>query len=154
MRHTFQIAFSNRIGLKRKYCFSTNSSAACRKWIELLEKQIKETKGAKPMKESSSRNVVRQTAEAVSFQVLRDALITSEETAQPTQESTVFRPGGNGTAQAEKDVEPRSRTGSISATYSQFALKEEYELGPLQPHKEKRTWTRHQKKPTQGRGRN
>lgn len=133
MRHTFQIAFSNHVGLKRKYCFSMNSSASCQKWRELLEKHIKETKGTKSVKGSSSRDVARQAAETVSLQVLRDALISTEEIAQPTEENTAFRPRGNAAAQPESDIGPRSRTGSISAVYAQFALKEKYELVSLLP---------------------
>lgn len=136
MRHTFQIAFSNHVGLKRKYCFSMNSFASCQEWRELLEKHIKETKGAKSIKGSSSRDVARQAAEAVSLQVLRDALISTEETAQLTKENTAFRPRGNAAAQPESDTGPRSRTGSISAVYAQLALKEEYELVPRQPVQE------------------
>ncbi|KGB74832.1 hypothetical protein CNBG_0670 [Cryptococcus deuterogattii R265] len=136
MRHTFQIAFSNHVGLKRKYCFSMNSFASCQEWRELLEKHIRETKGAKSIKGSSSRDVARQAAEAVSLQVLRDALISTEETAQLTKENTAFRPRGNAAAQPESDTGPRSRTGSISAVYAQHALKEEYELVPRQPVQE------------------
>ncbi|WVQ80725.1 hypothetical protein IAT38_002830 [Cryptococcus sp. DSM 104549] len=155
MRHTFQIAFVSHTGLKRKYCFSVNNAEARHKWGTMLKKQIQETKAAKSVPVVSQRQRIRQTAEAVSIQVLRDALIPPEQKPEAshalqatgsnmgstTRPITPLRPGTSGSISAA-GLRPgtagapeaaRQRTGSVSIAYAQHALKEEYDLGPLQP---------------------
>ncbi|ODO05594.1 hypothetical protein I350_04652 [Cryptococcus amylolentus CBS 6273] len=154
MRHTFQIAFVSHLGLKRKYCFSVNTPEARHKWGNLLERQIKQTRASKAESAEVSghdgrvRQAIRRNAEAVSLQVLRDAVIPAEErkvsASGPTSSSIAplaSRPATAATVRpttATNTVSPgepsgRTRTASISAAYTQYALKEEYDLGPLVP---------------------
>ncbi|WVO15789.1 hypothetical protein L204_103451 [Cryptococcus depauperatus] len=137
MRHTFQISFTNQNGLKRRYCIGVNTAETCHRWRTLLEKQIQETSELKMKVRSHEKSsTIRQTAEAVSLQVLRDALMSPEEkmdishcSSDKSSQSVAsggFRPN---TATDQS----RSRAGSVSLAYAQYALKEEYDLGPLQP---------------------
>jgi len=113
MRHTFQISFISPTNLKRKYCFSVPNDETKTKWGQLLQKQVMSCK-SKTQASMPKSNQLRQVAEKVSLQVLRDAVIP-QDTYQP-----------NGT---------RARQGSVSTTYDQLAGRDEKALGPLQPSK-------------------
>ena len=73
MRNTFQIAFLNHTGLKRRYMFSVDDPLIRHQWTVSLKRQIDiaSTAQARP---STSR-----AAEALAFKVLQDTLITPEE---------------------------------------------------------------------------
>ncbi|WVQ72844.1 hypothetical protein IAR50_002405 [Cryptococcus sp. DSM 104548] len=153
MRHTFQITFVSHLGLKRKYCFSVNTPEARRKWCTLLERQNKQTKALKAKYEGDAghgdrvRQAIRRNAEAVSLQVLRDAVIPAEEkrdsvSASGLAPSSIVPPASRPATAAtvrpaatpnSGESSGRSRTASISAAYTQYALREEYDLGPLVP---------------------
>jgi len=113
MRNTFQISFFSPANLKRKYCFSVPNDKTKIKWGQLLQKQITIYK-SKAQASMPKSNELRQVAEKVSLQVLRDAVIPHD------------TPITNGA---------RPRQGSVSTTYDQLAGRDEKALGPLQPSK-------------------
>ncbi|WVR06285.1 hypothetical protein IAU60_003315 [Kwoniella sp. DSM 27419] len=138
MKHTFHVAFISHTGLKRKYCFSVNDLGTKRTWGAMLNRQIKTSKVVKGQVAETVQQSVRQTAEAVSIQVLRDALIPPEEKAAlgpaTVAGGDMSKQGGAGhgpTSGSTKSNE-RGRAGSVSIAYAQRALKDEAALGPLQ----------------------
>lgn len=120
MRHTLHVAFVSPTGLKRKYCFSVLDSETRQKWGQLLTRQIStmQTLTSRPIINAQQR--IRQAAQAVSLQVLRDALIPPEEKSEPVE---------------KKERDRLVRAGSVSVTYDQQMGKQEGDLGPLQPSK-------------------
>jgi hypothetical protein len=68
MAHTFQLAFVNHVGVKRKYCFSVDDAETRKRWGQVLSSQIKRSEGKR-----------LRAAETVALQVLRDALIGKED---------------------------------------------------------------------------
>lgn len=113
MRHTFHISFFSPTNLKRKYCFAVPNDEMKIKWGQLLHKQITICK-SKAQASVPKANELRQVAEKVSLQVLRDAVIPQD----------IHQPNGT-----------RARQGSVSTTYDQLAGRDEKALGPLQPSK-------------------
>lgn len=113
MRHTFQISFISPTNLKRKYCFSVPSDENKTKWRQLLQKQVMICK-SKVQASIPISNELRQVAEKVSLQVLRDAVIPQD----------IPQPDGT-----------RARQASVSTAYDQLAGRDEKALGPLQPSK-------------------
>lgn len=83
MRDTFHIAFTSATGTKRKYCFSAKDSQSKQRWGAMLTRQVwlttekKQGAGAPTTQEGR----VRRAAEAVSLQVLRDALASDDKDA-------------------------------------------------------------------------
>jgi hypothetical protein len=110
MRHTFQVSFTSPTNLKRKYCFSVSNDETKSKWGQTLQKQIAICK-SKSQASTAKSNELRQVAEKVSLQVLRDAVIPQD------------GPQLKGT---------HPRRGSVSTTYDQLAGRDEKALGPLQ----------------------
>jgi hypothetical protein len=115
MQNTFHVSFTSQVNVKRNYCFSVPTSEAKSKWAQMLRKQISTCRARA---QSPSINELRQVAEQVSLQVLRDAVIPRDD--NPKQARTAGSP---------------PRRGSISTTYDQLAGKDEVALGPLQPLK-------------------
>ncbi|KAL7423227.1 hypothetical protein Q5752_002527 [Cryptotrichosporon argae] len=111
MQHTFHVAFISHLGLKRKYCFSVPDAATRSKWANALVRGIRTIKDAKAAAgpDTSLAPRIRQAAEAVSLQVLRDALIAPDERAA----------AGNGTmTPSKRNPNTRlQRSGSVSVTY-------------------------------------
>ncbi|WWC88745.1 uncharacterized protein L201_003658 [Kwoniella dendrophila CBS 6074] len=174
MKHTFHVSFISHLGVKRKYCFSVDDITLKRRWGKTLMKQIQQTKQAKQLSLQTANTIqqkIKQTAENVSIQVLRDALIPIEHKIQiPTSDSnnqvilennnieqknndrlldnhrvissisnsisnpsssSALTPGGGSNSNGGAN---RTRQGSVSIAYTK-SLKEEYDLGPLQPTK-------------------
>lgn len=143
MRHTFQVAFVSHMGLKRKYCFSVNDADMRKRWGAKLERQIRATKEAKSKPVVNRQQEISRTADLVSLQVLRDALIPPEDRPAPTTKATPAPPpllrGNSSTIRRELpqlgapiDGREKNRSGSVSVVYAQQALQDEYDLGPLQ----------------------
>ena len=118
MRHTFHVSFTSHTGSKRKYCFSVQDAAIKSKWGSHLQKQIIATTNSKQNRGHTKRDKIRQAAEVVSLQVLRDALIPPEE-----KEEAV--PAAN------RPPARVQRTGSVSVAYPLQQGKAESDLGPL-----------------------
>ncbi|WWD18401.1 hypothetical protein CI109_102851 [Kwoniella shandongensis] len=136
MRNTFHVAFISHTGLRRKYCFSVQDPEQRTKWGKTLARQIRVAKNINSQPITNVQQQIRHTAEAVSIQVLRDALIPPEDKSALTSSNLAngLKTGGTGTkliANTDK-TEERGRSGSVSIAYTQHALKEEYDLGPLQ----------------------
>ena len=123
MKHTFQVAFTSHLGSKRKYCFSVPDEATHQKWGQALSKQVAATIESKRPDAMSPRAAIRQAAEIVSLQVLRDALIPREDV--PTVQGAVGNSSGLG-----RTTRPQ-RSGSVSVAYAVAQGRTEMELGPL-----------------------
>jgi hypothetical protein len=106
MRHTFHVSFMSSTNVKRKYCFSVLTDEMKVKWGQILRKQIAACKS------SPSQKQLRQIAEKVSLQVLKDAVIPPDDPNQSKQPD-------------------RSRQVSVSTTYEHNAGRDEKALGPL-----------------------
>lgn len=76
MNHTFQIAFVNHLGVKRKYLFSMSSADDKFRWVETLRQRIENA----PLDHESTPRATKVASE-VALQVLRDALIAPDEPA-------------------------------------------------------------------------
>ena len=131
MNHTFQIAFVNHLGVKRKYLFSMGGADAKFTWVETLRKQI-ET--APLVQEDTPR--ATKVADAVSLQVLRDALIAPEEpvpvlvNTKPTAPN--YRPGfvtPPASRNGLRSAAGLQRSNSISKTYAHGLGRAEADLG-------------------------
>ena len=130
MSHTFQIAFINHVGVKRKYLFSMTSAETKFMWIDMLRQNIENA----PIDQESTPRAFK-TAQAVALQVLRDALIAPDEPFPITNNRGMVGGGGrNGLA-----TPPSSKNGlrssaglqrsrSFSKTYAYGAGREEGEL--------------------------
>ncbi|KAK8858513.1 hypothetical protein IAR55_002740 [Kwoniella newhampshirensis] len=144
MRNTFHVAFVSHTGLKRKYCFSVQDPEVRARWGKTFARQIRMTKNIKSQPITGTRQQIRQTAEAVSIQVLRDALIPPDDKLALTStnlSSGIKSLSGAGQQQSLDNNQhsssnagggDRRRSGSVSVAYTQHAMKEEYDLGPLQ----------------------
>ncbi|EIN11793.1 SEC7-like protein [Punctularia strigosozonata HHB-11173 SS5] len=76
MRHTFQLAFLNHQGLKRKYMFSLDDPLKRHQWTVSLKRQIEAVADA-PLGDNPAPAPSRfhRAADAVAFKVLQDTLI-------------------------------------------------------------------------------
>lgn len=116
MSHTFHVAFLSHTASKRKYCFSVPEAETRSRCGNLLRRQMQAIQVLKP-RPATTQEWIRQAAEGVALQVLRDAVI-------PPHEKTSDRP-----------VQKPARSGSVSIAYDAQAGRNEAELGPLQPSK-------------------
>ena len=112
MAHTFHVSFLSHTGSKRRYCFSLNDAETRAKWGVALRRQIEATSVAKSRCPTTIRQKVWQAAEAVSLQVLRDAVIPPEEKV------------------ADPHVSRMNRRGSVSVAYPATAGRDEENVGP------------------------
>ena len=78
MRNTFQVAFLNHTGLKRRYMFSVDDPLIRHQWTVSLKRQIDIASSARVAGPSTSH-----AAEALAFKVLQDTLINSEDNNAP-----------------------------------------------------------------------
>ncbi|KAI0779958.1 hypothetical protein C8Q74DRAFT_728453 [Fomes fomentarius] len=74
MRNTFQVAFRNHTGLKRRYMFSVDDHLIRHQWTVSLKRQIDIASAVQAAGPSTS-----QAAEALAFKVLQDTLTSPEE---------------------------------------------------------------------------
>ncbi|WRT67712.1 uncharacterized protein IL334_004684 [Kwoniella shivajii] len=135
MKHTFHVSFTSHTGLRRKYCFSVPDVDTRRVWGKMLSRQITSTQQSKYVSATTLQQKIRLTAENVSIQVLRDALIPLEDKSL----SSVTAEGIPGTMRgrvgsSQRGSNDKGRSGSVSISYTN-ALKEESDLGPLLPTK-------------------
>lgn len=113
MAHTFHVAFLSHTSSKRKYCFSVNDVETRSKWGNVLARLIAATRTAK----SQAASRIRQAAEGVALQVLRDAVIPPEEKMSKSAISKI------------------ARSRSVSVAYAHQAGRNERDLGELQASK-------------------
>ena len=112
MTHTFHVAFVSPIGSKRKYCFSMPDEETKRRWGSRLERQMVAIRSAR-IQATTVLQQIRQAAEGVALQVLRDAVI-------PREDNTSDRP-----------ITKLVRSGSVSLAYPAQGGLNEMDLGPL-----------------------
>ena len=74
MRNTFQLAFLNQAGTKRRYMFSIDDTIIRNEWATSLKRHIDLACGALPLPETSK---FYTAAEATAFRVLQDTLMGS-----------------------------------------------------------------------------
>lgn len=74
MRHTFQMAFQNHNGTKRRYMFSVDDSLLRHQWVSYLRQHVD---NATQLLRSThpTTPALRQAAESIAFRVLQDTLI-------------------------------------------------------------------------------
>ena len=74
MRHTFQMAFQNHNGTKRRYMFSVDDSLLRHQWVSYLRQHVD---NATQLLRSThpTTSALRQAAESIAFRVLQDTLI-------------------------------------------------------------------------------
>ena len=133
MKHTFQLSFVSHMGVKRKYCFSVPDAGTRSRWAQALHRQITQTR---TLRSKQDTNELRKVAEAVSLQVLRDALLPhrpSGHTGQDVAHKSNANGNGNENGTGNANGSARMRQGSVSTTYRHLVSIEESELGPLQP---------------------
>ncbi|KAF9012401.1 hypothetical protein BDQ17DRAFT_1419796 [Cyathus striatus] len=73
MRYTFQLAFLNHAGAKRRYMFSFHESATYRVWVDSLKQYIE---GATTGAVGSGSSRTYKAAENVAFKILQETLIS------------------------------------------------------------------------------
>lgn len=87
MRNTFQLAFSNHTGAKRRYMFSVDDPLIRHQWVVSLKRQIDNaTAAAEPSTGSSTpvASTFLQAAESVAFKVLQEILIGTSLPSNPS----------------------------------------------------------------------
>ncbi|KAK7472795.1 hypothetical protein VKT23_000903 [Stygiomarasmius scandens] len=77
MRNTFQVAFLNHAGQKRRYMFSVDDPLIRHQWIVSLKRQIEESQ-ASGSASFDDRSKFYRAAQTVAFKVLQEALIGPE----------------------------------------------------------------------------
>ena len=87
MRNTFQLAFSNHTGTKRRYMFSVDDPLIRHQWAVSLKRQIDNATAAAELSTGSSTPVAStflQAAESVAFKVLQEILIGTSLPSTPS----------------------------------------------------------------------
>ncbi|KAI0360829.1 hypothetical protein OH77DRAFT_1446007 [Trametes cingulata] len=118
MRNTFQVAFVNHTGLKRRYMFSVDDPLIRHQWTVSLKRQIDIATTAAQTQAHSSGLLINPAAEALAFKVLQDTLISPEDGGSsylssypsPVEQALARLTGAN-----------RSRSGSVSSSYGNGA---------------------------------
>ncbi|OJT10666.1 Golgi-specific brefeldin A-resistance guanine nucleotide exchange factor 1 [Trametes pubescens] len=113
MRNTFQVAFVNHTGLKRRYMFSVDDPLMRHQWTLALKRQIDIASAAS---ETASHFMLptSRAAEALAFKVLQETLISPEDSGSsyaPSYPSPVDQ------ALARLNGASRSRSGSVSSSF-------------------------------------
>ncbi len=97
MQHTFQVAFVNHLGVKRKYCFSLEDAESRDTWVTALSTYIQHTR-AEMSSLATTRGLMsprlRSSARTIALQILQDALISdkkeTEEAIKPTPPTSTW----------------------------------------------------------------
>ncbi|KAI0769567.1 hypothetical protein BD413DRAFT_493259 [Trametes elegans] len=119
MRNTFQIAFVNHTGLKRRYMFSVDDSLVRHQWTVSLKRQIDIATAASQAQTHSSGLVINRAAEALAFKVLQETLISSDDGGSSY---AVPYPSAVDQALARLNGASRSRSGSVSSSFGGSGL--------------------------------
>ncbi|KDQ53551.1 hypothetical protein JAAARDRAFT_161650 [Jaapia argillacea MUCL 33604] len=85
MRNTFQVAFLNHLGAKRKYMFSIDDPVWRHQWISSLRRQIEIAQSAAHLDSDTTEGSSRfhRAAESVAFKVLQETLMSSDDAPSP-----------------------------------------------------------------------
>jgi hypothetical protein len=81
MKHTFQVAFVNHLGVKRKYCFSLEDAESRDTWCTALSTHIERTQHENAPRRTSDLMPapLRAAARSIALRVLQDSLIAVAE---------------------------------------------------------------------------
>jgi len=145
MRNTFQVAFLNHAGVKRKYMFSVDDPIIRNEWATSLRRQIDSAKitASTPGLAPHAAPKFHKAAEAVAFKVLRDTLMGPSNSAgnHRTNGSNSIQASHNGTnpyltASTASYTSPlHIRSKSRSRVYHRHgAGKNELDLGHRSPN--------------------
>lgn len=113
MKNTFQIAFLNPTGVKRRYMFSVDDTIIRNEWVTCLRRQIDNSNAtAAALKSAGSfaSSKFHRAAQTIAFEVLREKLVSSGTSGHG------LRVGGSSQEISNGNALPR-RTGS-STTFS------------------------------------
>ncbi|KAH9851475.1 hypothetical protein C2E23DRAFT_733101 [Lenzites betulinus] len=113
MRNTFQAAFVNHTGLKRRYMFSVDDPLIRHQWTVSLKRQI-EIATAAAQTQSQYPLPISHSAEALAFKVLQDTLISPEDGGSSY---AISFPSPVDQALARLTGVSRSRSGSVSSSF-------------------------------------
>ncbi|KAI8994088.1 hypothetical protein BD414DRAFT_457527 [Trametes punicea] len=113
MRNTFQVAFVNHTGLKRRYMFSVDDPLIRHQWMVSLKRQIDLVSAAQQQSSPSGPSITR-AAEALAFKVLQETLISPEESG--SAHAAPYLPPID-QALARLTAASRSRSGSASSAF-------------------------------------
>ncbi|OSC99335.1 hypothetical protein PYCCODRAFT_1373281 [Trametes coccinea BRFM310] len=114
MRNTFQVAFVNHTGLKRRYMFSVDDPLIRHQWMVSLKRQVDIATAAAQQPTPPSGPSTSRAAESLAFKVLQETLISPEEGG------SVYAapyPSAVDQALARLTGASRSRSGSLSSSY-------------------------------------
>jgi serine/arginine repetitive matrix protein 2 len=145
MRNTFQLAFLNQTGVKRKYMFSVDDPIIRNEWATSLRRQIDSAKITASTLGGSASPVApkfHRAAEAVAFKVLQDTLMGPSMSVgnHRTNGSHFIQASHNGTnpyltGSTASFTSPHSRPKSRSKVYHRHgAGKNELDLGHRSPN--------------------
>ena len=127
MRHTFQLAFVNHHNVKRKYMFSMTEAENRTQWLAALHAGV-ERVGVTVKRATTNRTGA--IASAVSLQVLRDALISPDDSGGVgSSQGAASAPRRPGTASG-RGVAGHARSNSFSRTYPAGLGRGEADLNP------------------------
>ncbi|CDO77634.1 hypothetical protein BN946_scf184946.g28 [Trametes cinnabarina] len=114
MRNTFQVAFVNHTGLKRRYMFSVDDPLIRHQWMVSLKRQIDIATAAAQQETPPTAPSTSRATEALAFKVLQETLISSDEDGSAY---AAPYPSAIDQALARLNGGSRSRSGSLSSSY-------------------------------------
>ncbi|RDB25415.1 hypothetical protein Hypma_007842 [Hypsizygus marmoreus] len=112
MRHTFQLAFLNHVGVKRRYMFSVDDFLLRHQWVLSLKRQV--DKAAEISTSSPSK--FNRAAEIMSFRVLQETLIGSSPPPANMMRSALQRLNGGPQNHTTSPRSPHERTVPVANT--------------------------------------
>jgi hypothetical protein len=139
MKNTFQIAFVNQTGNKRRYMFSVDDPIIRNEWSTCLRRQIDSSNAAAAALKSAgsfSSSKFHRAAQTIAFEILQEKLVGSKTTGQShssdsfQSENTPFYPSGSSALFNITQILPRSK--SRSRVYHSGTGKGESELNRVQ----------------------
>ncbi|KAI0818477.1 hypothetical protein BC628DRAFT_1333825 [Trametes gibbosa] len=113
MRNTFQVAFVNHTGLKRRYMFSVDDPLIRHQWTVSLKRQI-EIATVAAQTQTQYPLQISHCAEALAFKVLQETLISPEDGGSSY---AISFPSPVDQALARLTGVSRSRSGSVSSLF-------------------------------------
>lgn len=122
MRHTFQLAFVNHLGVKRKYMFSMSDGDMRSSWVDQLVHRVQE----RTDEAASATDSTSKIAHSVALQVLRDAVLAPED----ANVNSAQRPGSRGATPNSIKQPSHVRSNSFSKTYAFGSGRAESDLAP------------------------
>lgn len=146
MRYTFQLAFPNQHGAKRKYMFSADDSVIRHQWVENIKHQIDIVSaghvGPKMINNTPESSKAYEAAEVVAFKVLQDTLIQPHDDHDISQDAVNhalarLTNGANGVANGHlgipENTPRRRRVSSHGRSKSRSQVYQRTGAGKMEP---------------------